>query len=62
MTSAQKALSKLGYGPIVVDGILGAATRQAIEKFEREKNLPVTGALQDRTARKLAALSGIAIH
>lgn len=62
IASAQKALSKLGYGPIAADGVLGAGTRQAIEKFEREKNLPVTGALQAKTTKKLAALSGITIE
>lgn len=62
VASAQKALAKLGYGPITADGVLGAGTRQAIEKFEREKNLPVTGALQPKTTRKLAALSGISIE
>lgn len=62
IASAQKALAKLGYGPIAADGIMGAGTRQALEKFEREKNIPVTGAVQGRTAKKLASLSGIAIE
>lgn len=59
VTSAQKALSKLGYGPLKSDGVMGAGTRQALERFERDQNLPVTGALAGRTARQLAARAGI---
>lgn len=60
--TAQRALSKLGYGPIEADGLLGATTRQALEKFERDRSLPVTGSLGSRTARQLAAASGYAIE
>lgn len=60
--TAQRALSKLGYGPIESDGLLGATTRQALEKFERDRNLPVTGGLGTRTARQLAAASGFPIE
>jgi Putative peptidoglycan binding domain len=59
--AAQRALTKLGYGPIKSDGVIGPGTRQAIEKFERDRKLAVTGELNPRTARALAAQSGIAI-
>lgn len=62
IASAQKALAKLGYGPITADGLLGTTTRLALEKFERDKKLPVTGALGPRTAKQLASLSGISIQ
>lgn len=62
VASAQKALVKLGYGPIATDGVLGANTRQALERFERDKKLPVTGGLGPRTARQLASLSGMTIE
>ena len=58
VTSAQRALSRLGYGPLKSDGVMGAGTRQALERFERDQNLPVTGALAGRTARQLAARAG----
>lgn len=61
VASAQKALAKLGYGPITADGLLGSGTRQALEKFERDKKLPVTGGLNPRTSKQLASLSGFAI-
>jgi hypothetical protein len=62
VTSVQKALTKLGYGPLKADGVLGATTRQALERFERDKNLPVTGGLGTRTTRQLASASGTQIE
>jgi hypothetical protein len=52
---AQRALAKLGYGPIKADGAKGPATRSAIEKFERDHKLPVTGEAAGRTLRALEA-------
>lgn len=50
---AQRALTKLGYGPVKADGALGPATRAAIQKFERDRKLPVTGEAAGRTLRAL---------
>jgi hypothetical protein len=58
--AAQRALSRLGYG-VAVDGLMGPGTRQAIEQFERDRRLPVTGELGPRTARELSAQSGIQV-
>ena len=49
MAAAQRALTKLGYGTLKSDGAIGPGTRQAIEKFERDRRLPVTGDLNSRT-------------
>lgn len=57
--AAQRALNKLNYGPVKPDGLYGAGTRQALERFERDRKLPVTGELNPRTARELSAASGI---
>ncbi len=59
--SGQRALAKLGYG-IKADGIMGSGTRQAIERFEHDRNLPVTGDFSQRTIRELSALSGIPVQ
>jgi hypothetical protein len=56
---AQRALAKLNYGPIKPDGLLGPGTRSAIERFERDHKLPVTGELAPRTLKELAAASGL---
>ncbi|MBV9076957.1 MAG: peptidoglycan-binding protein [Methylobacteriaceae bacterium] len=61
IASAQRALTKLGYGPLKADGLFGSSTRAALERFERDRSLPVTGQVAGRTARQLASLSGIAL-
>ncbi|SFG27052.1 peptidoglycan-binding domain-containing protein [Methylobacterium gossipiicola] len=55
VAKAQRALVKLGYGPLKADGILGTGTRAAIERFERDRKLPVKGEPTGRTLRELAA-------
>lgn len=60
--TAQKALAKLGYGPLKADGLMGLTTKQALERFERDHNLPLTGGLGTRTTRQLASASGLPIE
>jgi hypothetical protein len=62
VASAQRALAKLGYGPLKTDGIFGQETRQAIARFERDRRLAPTGELGPRTARELSAQSGIRVE
>jgi peptidoglycan hydrolase-like protein with peptidoglycan-binding domain len=54
----QRALADFGYGQIKPTGNYDADTRTAIEKFERERRLPVTGEISDRFVRELAAMTG----
>lgn len=58
IAAVQRALSDYGYGQIKPSGILDDATSAAIEKFERERRLPVTGAISDRLMRELAVMVG----
>lgn len=61
MLGIQNALVALGY-PITADGMMGPATRKAIEDFERDKGLPVTGDPATPATRKaLSSSSGMAI-
>jgi hypothetical protein len=60
--AAQKALTKLGYATLKSDGVMGPGTRQAIEKFEKDRKLAVTGDLNARTTRELAAQARMAIE
>ena len=62
VASAQRALQKLGYGPLKADGIFGQGTRQAIERFERDRRLTPTGELGPRTVRELSAQSDIRVE
>jgi peptidoglycan hydrolase-like protein with peptidoglycan-binding domain len=56
--AVQRALSEYGYGQIKPTGVVDAETRAAVEKFERERKLPVTGHVSDRVTRELAAITG----
>jgi hypothetical protein len=58
VTTVQRVLSEFGYGQIRPSGILDAPTSAAIEKFESEHKLPVTGRLSDRLLSELAAMTG----
>lgn len=56
--AVQRALSDFGYGPVKATGLFGPDTKAAIEKFERDRKLPVTGQISDRLLRELAAVTG----
>jgi len=56
--AVQRVLSDLGYGQIRPSGTLDEPTSAAIEKFEREHKLPVTGRLSDRLLSGLAVMAG----
>lgn len=56
--SVQRALADFGYGQVAPTGVIGAETKSAIERFERERKLPVTGQVSDRLVRELAAVTG----
>ncbi|WP_404290611.1 peptidoglycan-binding protein [Microvirga sp. RSM25] len=53
ISNAQQALTRLGYGPLKADGIVGPGTRRSIEAFQRAKGLPVTGQLEADTLRTI---------
>lgn len=61
LISAQRALHKLG-APVTADGVLGATTRKALEAFQRDNHLPVTGELNAKTRKALAARSGLPVE
>jgi peptidoglycan hydrolase-like protein with peptidoglycan-binding domain len=54
----QRALADFGYGQIKPTGVYDQDTQAAVEKFERERSLPVDGRISDRFVRDLAAMTG----
>ena len=56
--AVQRALNDFGYGPVKGTGNYGTETIAAIQKFERDRKLPVTGQISPRLLRELAALTG----
>jgi hypothetical protein len=56
--AVQRALSEFGYGQLKPTGIYDADTRAAVQRFERDRKLPVTGELSEAVRRELATLTG----
>jgi putative peptidoglycan binding protein len=58
IAAVQRALTEYGYGQLKPTGAMGAETQVAIQKFEREHNMPVTGQVSDRLVRVLTTMIG----
>jgi rhodanese-related sulfurtransferase len=58
VASVQRTLTEYGYGQLKPTGTVGSDTQAAIQKFERDRKLPVTGQMSDRLVRELAAMTG----
>ena len=58
MNTIQRALSDFGYGPVAATGTYGPETRAAIERFERDRKMPVTGQVSAQLLRELSQLVG----
>jgi Putative peptidoglycan binding domain len=58
VAAVQRALTEYGYAQLKPTGTIGADTQAAIQKFERDRKLPVTGQISDRMVRELAAMIG----
>jgi hypothetical protein len=56
--TVQRVLTEFGYGQLKPTGVAGTETRAAVEKFERDRKLPVTGQITDRLVRELAVATG----
>lgn len=58
VAAVQRALTEYGYGQLKPTGVIGTDTQAAIQKFERDRKMPVTGQLSDRLIRDLTVLTG----
>ncbi len=58
IAAVQRALTEFGYGQLKPTGVIGTDTQAAIQKFERDRKLPLTGQLSDRLIRDLTVLTG----
>jgi hypothetical protein len=58
IVAVQRALSDFGYGQLRQTGALDEPTSAAIQKFEADHQLPVTGRISDRFVSELAAMTG----
>ena len=58
VAAVQRTLTEYGYGQLKPTGTVGSDTQAAIQKFERERKLPVTGHVSDRLVKELAVMIG----
>jgi hypothetical protein len=58
VAAVQRALSENGYGQLRATGTIGADTQAAIQKFERERHMVVTGQVSDRLVKELTTVTG----
>ena len=58
VAAVQRALTEYGYGQLKPTGTAGSDTQAAIQRFERERKLPVTGHISDRVVKELATVTG----
>ena len=52
----QRRLNGIGFGSLVVDGIFGAATEEAVKKFQGQYGLTVDGVVGSQTWAKLETI------
>jgi peptidoglycan hydrolase-like protein with peptidoglycan-binding domain len=62
LMAVQRALAKLGYGPVTIDGKMGAETRNAISSFERDRRMQPTGEPSPLVLRELRAMTGAPVE
>jgi hypothetical protein len=58
IAAVQRVLTEYGYGQLKATGMVGSDTQAAIQKFERERKIPMTGQVSERLVRELAAMTG----
>lgn len=59
LLAVQRALNRIGYGPVPENGEAGDATTDAIRRFELDNGLPVTGAPEDHVVERLVAIGAL---
>jgi peptidoglycan hydrolase-like protein with peptidoglycan-binding domain len=55
---AEQQLQAAGFNPGTVDGVVDGQTRDAVRKFQQEKNLKATGELTPETLTALNSMGG----
>jgi len=58
LVQIQQVLSDLGYGPLAVDGVMGANTSAAIRRFQLDRGLALTGVPSPQVIERLEMVSG----
>ncbi|MGV8840077.1 MAG: peptidoglycan-binding domain-containing protein, partial [Bauldia sp.] len=59
--AVQTALNQSGYGPVVANGTVDAATAAAIRRFQLDNGLSVTGALDQGLVARMTAIGALTL-
>ncbi|PIO98474.1 peptidoglycan-binding domain-containing protein [Pleomorphomonas carboxyditropha] len=55
----QRSLSQQGFGPVAIDGVMSAETREAIRRFQAYYNLPQSGVIDEAFIGQLVKVGGL---
>ena len=55
----QRSLSQQGFGPVAIDGVMSAETRDAIKRFQAYYNLPQSGSIDEAFVAQLVKVGGL---
>lgn len=55
----QRSLSQQGFGPVAIDGVMSAETRDAIKRFQAYYNLPQNGVIDEAFIAQLVKVGGL---
>ena len=58
VAAVQRALTEYGYGQLKPTGTVNADTLAAIQKFERERRMPLSGQVSERLVHELSVMIG----
>lgn len=58
VAAVQRALTEYGYGQLKPTGTINADTLAAIQKFERERRIPLSGQVSEHLVHELSAMIG----
>lgn len=57
--SVQQAMNSFGYGPVTADGVFGEETSAAIQRFEMNQGISVTGKISDDLIVRLMTIGAL---
>ncbi len=57
--AVQRALNRIGYGPVPEDGLPGDNVANAVRRFELDNGLPITGEPDDKVVERLVTIGAM---
>ncbi len=57
--AVQHALNRIGYGPVMENGVIDRDTADAIRRFELDNGMPITGRPEERVVDRLVSIGAM---